>query len=93
MARSLHSSVEITQTGMCRVTMSFLIRSSTRQPSRSGRTNIEGHCSGLVLPDQAKARSAERSNQALESSFTRRVEQESGEPEIVFDDQEDLVIR
>ena len=36
-ARSRASSVEITQTGMWRVAMSFLSRSSTRQPSMSGR--------------------------------------------------------
>ena len=55
-ARSRASSVEMTQTGMCRVARSFLSRSSTRQPSMSGRKMSSVIAVGLVLARQRQAR-------------------------------------
>ena len=51
-ARSRASSVEITQTGMWRVARSFFSRSSTRQPSMSGRKMSSVIADGLVLARQ-----------------------------------------
>ena len=46
-ARPCASSVEMMHTGMCRVVMSFLSRSMTRQPSISGRQISSVIASGL----------------------------------------------
>ena len=86
------SSVEITQTGMWRVARSFLSRSSTRQPSMSGRKMSSVIAVGLVLARQRqRAGAAACVTRPLKPLLARRVEQEPGEAEVVLDDQQHAV--
>ena len=83
-ARSWAVSVDMMQTGMCRVVMSFLSRSMTRQPSISGRQISSVIASGLyslviasaaapsevTSPLKPFSRAASSSNRANDRSFS-----------------------
>ena len=61
---------------MCRVAMSFLSRSSTRQPSISGRQMSRVMASRLVLAGHRQRGGAQRGDQPLEALLARGLEQE-----------------
>ena len=73
------SSVEMTCTGMWRVAGSCFRRSSTRQPSMSGRRMSSVMASGLNSRARASAAGAARRPRALEARLAGHVEQEAGE--------------
>ncbi len=87
-ARSRASSVETTHTGMCRVAGSFFSRSSTRQPSMSGRRMSSVIAIGWYSRASASAAAPCVRDQALEAVFARRFQQDPGEREVVLDDQQ-----
>ena len=67
---------------------SFLSRSSTRQPSMSGRQMSSVMASGLYSRVRARAAAPERRDQPLEALLAGHVQQEAGEAQVVLDDQQ-----
>ena len=72
---------------------SFFSRSSTRQPSMSGRKMSSVIAAGWYSRGQRERRSARRRDDALEALLARGVEQELREAEVVLDDQQHAVAR
>ena len=85
------SSVETTYTGMCRVSKSCFRRSSTRQPSMSGRQMSSVIGSGSVLARQRQAAAPRDVAMPLKPFSWADVEQQLRERRIVLDDQHDAV--
>ena len=89
--RPRSSSVVITCTGMCRVTMSSFSRSSTRQPSMSGRLMSRVIAQGEISLRQRDRRCPARRDDGLHLIFVRDLHQDFGEARIVFDDQHNAI--
>ena len=66
-------------------------RSSTVQPSRSGRRMSSVMAAGLYLCASARAIAAAGGHQALEALFARQIQQDAREADVVFDDQHDAI--